>query len=179
MQCRYCNTQVYTSHICPHCKEYYCVEHSEPITHNCPSYKESPQPTAKQRPTTMKLEEPQKSPSARRNILKKFFATTFLLVILEEVLRQISYIKNSPFFEPNVYVSMISQWMTPYIASSIVFLTVCAILLAVNKFASKTQNKGYNSQAELLKKVIPFGMYAIILAAYIPTTIQWLLILTT
>lgn len=113
------------------------------------------------------------------NLLKKFFTATFVLVILEEVLRQISYIKNSPFFEPNFYVLLISQWITPYIASSIVFLTVCAILFAVNKFASKTQNKGYNSQTKLLKKVIPFGIYAIIIAAYIPTTIQWLLILLT
>jgi hypothetical protein len=155
------------------------LEHSEPITHNCPSYKKPSRPTAKQQPTTIKLEGPQKSPLPMVNLPKKFFTATFLLVILEEVLRQISYIKNSPFFEPNFYVSMISQWITPYIASSIVFLTVCAILLAVNRFASKTQDEDNNSQTKLLKKVIPFGIYAIILVAYIPTTIQWLSILLT
>ena len=179
MQCRHCNRQVYVSQVCLHCKEYYCLEHREPITHNCPSYKEPHQPTAKQQPTTVKLEEPQKHLLTAGNVLKRFFAATFALIVLEEVLRQISYIKYSPFFEPNVYVAMISQWVTPYIASSIVFLTVCAILFAVNKLASKTENKGHNSQIKLLKKAIPFGIYAIIIAVYIPTTIQWLSILLT
>jgi hypothetical protein len=179
MQCRYCNTQVYISHICVHCQEYYCLEHSKPANHDCPSYKEPGQPAAKQRPITTRLEEPQKSPSAKRSLLKKLFTATFLLVVLEETLRQISYLKNSPFFEPNVYVSMLSQRITPYIASSIVFLAVCGILLAVNKFASRTQNMDSNSQTKLLKKLMPIGIYAIILAVYIPTTVQWLIILTT
>jgi fucose permease len=118
-----------------------------------------------------------------RNVQKRFFTATFVLVIAEEVLRQISYVKYSPFFEPNVYVAMMSQWITPYVASSIVFLTVCAVLFVVNKYASKMQNKGnnsqINSQIKLLKKVMPLGIYAIIIAVYIPTTIQWLSILLT
>jgi hypothetical protein len=179
MQCRYCNAQVYVSHICVHCKEYYCLEHSEPTTHDCPSYKEQRQPATKQRLATTRLEELHESHTGKRSVLKKLFTGTFLLVILEETLRQISYIKNSPFFEPNVYVSMISQRITPYVASSIVFLTVCGILLTVNKFISKTQDQNDNSQTKLLKKAIPIGVYAIILTAYIPTTIQWLIILTT
>jgi hypothetical protein len=137
------------------------------------------QPPAKQQLTTVKLEEPQKSLLNMRNVQKRFFTATFVLVVVEEVLRQISYVKYSPFFEPNVYVAMMSQWITPYVASSIVFLTVCAILFAVNKYASKMQNKGNNSQIKLLKKVMPLGTYAIIIAAYIPTTIQWLSILLT
>jgi hypothetical protein len=137
------------------------------------------QPPAKQLLTTVKLEEPQKSLLTMGNVQKRFFTATFVLVVLEEVLRQISYIKYSPFFEPNIYVAMIAQWVTPYIASSIVFLTVCAILFAVNKYTSKTQNKDNNSQIKLLKKVIPLGIYAIIIAVYIPTTIQWLSILLT
>lgn len=177
MQCRYCNRQIYVSQVCLHCKEYYCLEHQEPITHNCPSPKEPRQPTAK--PTTVKIEEPQKHLLTTGNALKKLFAATFVLVVLEEVLRQISYIENSPFFEPNVYVAMTSQWVTPYIASSIVFLTVCVILFAANKLASKTQNKDYHSQTKLLKKAIPFGIYAIIVIAYVPTIMQWLSVLST
>jgi hypothetical protein len=155
------------------------LEHGKPAAHDCPSYKEPRQPATQQRPTATRLEEPQKSPSSKRSVLKKLFTATFLMVILEETLRQISYLKNSSFFEPNVYVSIISQRITPYIASSIVFLTVCGILLAVNKFVSKTQNQDSNSQTKLLKKLMPIGIYAIILAVYIPTTIQWLIILTT
>lgn len=180
MQCRYCSKQVYVSQVCLHCKEYYCLEHREPITHNCPSYKESRQPRAKQQQSaTVKLEEPQKHLLTAGNLLKKFFAATFVLVVLEEILRQISYIEYSPFFEPNVYVAMISQWVTPYIASSLVFLIVCAILFAANKLASKTGNKDYNSQVKLLKKAIPFGVYAIVIVVYIPTILQWLSLLLT
>jgi len=113
------------------------------------------------------------------NVLKRFFAATFVLVVVEEVLRQISYAMYSPLFEPNIYVAMISQWITPYVGSSIIFLTVCAILFAINKYASKTQNEGKNSQIRLLKKVIPLGIYAIIIAVYVPTIMQWLSILLT
>jgi hypothetical protein len=167
------------SQVCLHCQEYYCPEHQEPTTHNCPSYKEPHQPTVTPQPTTLRSEEPQRQLLTAGNVLKKFFVATFVLVVLEEILRQISYIENSPFFEPNIYVALTSQWVTPYIASSIVFLTVCATLFASKKLASKTENKDYNSQTKLLKKAIPLGIYIIILIVYIPTIIQWLTILLT
>jgi len=191
MQCKYCDRQVYVSQICPYCKEYYCKEHSEPITHNCPSLKEPHQPTgkphqlnakpqlptAKPQPATARLEEPQKHLLTSGNLLKSLFIATFLLVILEEVLRQISYIENSTLFEPNTYVALMSQWISPYIASSTVFLTVCVILLAARKLASKPQYDDDNSHVRFLKKAIPVGIYAIIIAVYLPTTIQWLSLL--
>jgi hypothetical protein len=178
MQCKHCDRRVYVSQICPHCQGYYCKEHSEPITHNCPSHKELYQLTAKPRSTTAKLEEPQRHLLTAGKILKSIFTATFLLVILEEVLRQISYAQNSPLFEPNVYVAMMSHWVTPYLASSIVLLTVCAILFAARKLASKPQDDGDNSHVRFLRKAIPFGLYAIIIAVYLPTTIQWLSLLT-
>jgi hypothetical protein len=177
MQCKYCDRQVYVSQICLYCQDYYCKEHSEPITHNCPSHKQPHQPTVKPQPTAAELEEPQKHFLSTRNISKSLFTATFLLVIFEEVLRQVSYAQNSPLFEPNAYVTMMSQWITPYIASSIVFLTVCAVLFAVKKLASKPQGDSDNSHVKFLKKAIPFGLYAIIIAVYLPTTIQWLSLL--
>lgn len=179
MQCRYCNAKVYVSHICLHCNEYYCLEHREPNTHSCPSYEQPHQLPANRKQTAIKLEEPQKPLSTTGNLLKTLFPATFMLVVLEEVLRQISYAKFSPFFEPNIYVAMLSQWITPYIASSIIFLTVCGILLAVKKFASKNEDNGRNPQIRLLRKAVPLGIYAIIIAVYASTTIQWLLILLT
>lgn len=179
MECRYCKVQVYISHICPLCKEYYCREHREPIKHSCSSYMKPCQPSAKKQLTTVKLEEPHTSLLTMGNIQQKCFAATFVLVVVEEVLRQIGYAKYSPLFEPNVYVWMISQWVTPYVGSSIVFLTVCAILFATNKYASKMQNEDKNSQVRLLKRVSLLGIYAIIIAVYVPTIIQWLSILLT
>jgi hypothetical protein len=179
MQCRYCNAKVYVSHICLHCNEHYCLEHREPNTHGCPSYEQPHQLPVNQKPTAIKPEEPQKPISPMGNLLKKLFPATFMLVVLEEVLRQISYARSSPLFEPNIYVAMLSQWVTPYIASSIIFLTVCAILLTVNKFASKNEDNHSNPQIRLLKKAVPIGIYAIIIAVYASTTIQWILILLT
>lgn len=177
MHCKYCNRQVYVSQVCLRCQEYYCLEHREPITHNCSSYKGPHQPTVKPQPITTKLEEPQKQLLTTGTVLKSLSPVTFLLVIFEEILRQISYAQNSPIFEPNVYVAMLSQWITPYVASSIVFLTVCALLFTAKKLASKPQDEGDNSHVRFLKKAIPFGLYAIVLAVYIPTIIQWLSIL--
>jgi hypothetical protein len=179
MQCKYCNRQVYVSQICLHCQEYYCKKHSEPITHNCPSHREPQQPTTRPQLTTAKLENPQKHLLTTGNVLKSLFITTFLLVISEEVLRQISYAQNSPLFEPNVYVVIMSRWVTPYIASSIVFLAVCAILFAARKLASKPQDDSDNPHVRFLKKAVPFGLYAIILAVYLPTIVQWLSLLIT
>jgi hypothetical protein len=177
MQCKYCDRQVYVSQICPHCQDYYCIDHSEPIAHNCPSHQQPQQPTVKLQPTT-KLEEPQKHLLTTGAVLKSLFPLTLLLVIFEEVLRQISYVEYSPLFEPNVYVAMLSQHVTPYIASSIILITVCTILFAANKLASKIQNNDRNSQVKLLKKAIPFGVYAIVIIVYIPAVLQWLLLLT-
>jgi hypothetical protein len=178
MQCRYCNAKVYVSHICLHCNEHYCLEHQEPNTHNCLYHEQPHQLPANQKQPTIKLEEPQKPLSTTGNLLKKLFPATFMLVVLEEVLRQISYARSSPLFEPNIYVAMLSQWITPYIASSIIFLSVCGILLTVNKFASKNEDTSSNPQIRLLRKAVPLGIYAIIIAVYASTTIQWLLILS-
>ena len=165
------------SQICLHCQEYYCKEHSEPIAHNCPSHKELHQPTAKPQLPTARLEEPQEQLLTTGNLLKSLFITSFLLVISEEVLRQISYAQNSPLFEPNIYVALMSRWITPYIASSIVFLAVCAMLFAARKLGSKPQNDSDNSYARFLKKAIPIGLYVIIIAVYLPTIVQWLSLL--
>ena len=133
----------------------------------------------KPQPTKVEAEQPQKHFLNAGNILKKFFVATFVLVVIEEILRQASYIKNSPLFEPNTYVAIVSQWITPYIASSIVFLTVCAILLTTNKLASKTENESYSLKNKLLKQAIPLGIYIIVAIVYVPTVIQWLSILST
>jgi hypothetical protein len=145
--------------------------------HNCPSHKEPHQPTTKPHSTIAKPEEPQKHLLTTANLSKSLFPATFLLVIFEEILRQISYAKNSPLFEPNAYVALLSQRISPYIASSIVFLTVCAILFIAKKLASKPQYDDENPRVRFLKKAVPVGIYAIIIAAYLPTIIQWLSLL--
>lgn len=173
MQCKYCNKKLYVAHVCPYCKEYYCPEHREPNKHNCPLYHPAPIAFQSQK-STKKIE---KKETKLTNIQKKFFATIFLIVVLDEILRQISYIKYSPYLETNIYAAIIAQWITPYIGSTIIFLITCTILFATNRFTSKTQN--INSQNSLLKTTIPFGIYTIIATIYIPTIIQWLILIST
>ena len=173
MQCKYCNKQLYVAHICSYCKEYYCPEHHEPDRHNCPSH--HPTPVAFQ--SQESAEKIEKTETRVTSIQKKFFVAIFLIVVLDEILRQISYTKYSPYLEPNIYAAIIAQWITPYIGSTIIFLITCTMLLATNRFASKTQNT--NSQSSLLKTAIPFGTYMILATIYIPTITQWLILILT
>ena len=184
MQCKYCNEQSYITHICPYCKEYYCLEHRGPKAHNCPSYQQlyqtptNPQPQKFQQPATKMLKKPQTPSVSITNIQKNFFAATFTLVLLEEILRQISHIKNSAFLEPNIYVAIASQWLTPYLASPIILLITCLILFATKKLASKNQDTN-NPYINLLKKAAPLGIYTTIAAIYIFSITNWLVILLT
>ena len=184
MQCKYCSEQSYVTHICPYCKEYYCLDHHESEAHNCPSHQQihqtpaEPQPQRFQQPATKMLEKPQTLSARITSIQRNFFAATFTLVLLDEVLRQISHIKNSPFLEPNIYVAMASQWLTPYLASPIILMTTCFILFTIRKLASKNQNAS-NPYINRLKKAMPVEIYAIIAVICIFSITNWLLILLT
>jgi len=184
MQCKYCNKQSYITHICPYCKEYYCLDHREPKAHNCPPYQQlyqtptTPQPQKFQQPATKMLKRPQTPSVSITNIHKNFFAVTFALVLFEEILRQISYIKNPPFQDGNFYVRILYQWITPYIASVIIFLITCLILFATKKLASKNQDAN-NPYINLLKKAIALGIYTTIATIYIFSLREWFLILLT
>jgi len=110
-------------------------------------------------------------------IKRNFFVATFLIVVLDEILRQISYIKYSPYLEPNIYAAIFAQWITPYVSSVIVFLITCIILFATNRFAAKTQ--GITLQSSLIRTAIPFGVYVVVNTIYIPTIVQWLILILT
>jgi hypothetical protein len=92
------------------------------------------------------------------SIQSKFFLLVFTLVIVEEILRLISYSFRSPYLESNIYVALASLHVTPYFSSSIMFLLVCFMLLATGRLAGNQNTK--KEYASLLKKIVPFGMYA-------------------
>lgn len=170
MRCNYCNKETYITHICPYCKEYYCLEHRKPDTHNCSAYQQV-QPLF-QKPPPQKI---QISPDTTKKLQKNFFAFAFTLVLIEEILRIISYLRYSPFLEPNIYVVFLSQWITPYIASPIFFLATCFTLFLTKKLSERLQPK--TEFAALLRKVVPFGIYATITIIYAYSIANWILIL--
>jgi hypothetical protein len=111
---------------------------------------------------------------------KKFFAAAFTLVLMEEILRLVSYTTSPPFLaylDGNMYVKILYQTVTPYVASMIVFVLVCMLLFVTAKLASNTQRTN-NLQISLLKGAIPIGIFTVISATYIFSIINWILILT-
>ena len=101
---------------------------------------------------------PQTALTGMENIQSKFFLPVFTLLIVEEILRLISYAFRSPYLESNIYVALASLQVTPYFSSSILFLLVCFILLATRRLARNQNTK--KEYASLLKKTVPFGIYA-------------------
>lgn len=101
---------------------------------------------------------PQIALTGMESIQSKFFLTVFTLVIVEEILRLISYAFRSPYLESNIYVALASLQVTPYFSSSIMFLLVCFMLLATRRLARTRSTK--REYVSLLKKTAPFGMYA-------------------
>ena len=101
---------------------------------------------------------PQTALTGMESIQSKFFLTVFTLVIVEEILRLISYAFRSPYLESNIYVALASLQLTPYFSSSILFLLVCFMLLATRRLAGNQNTK--KEYVSLLKKTVPFGMYA-------------------
>jgi len=111
---------------------------------------------------------------------KKFFAAAFTLVLMEEILRLVSYATRPPFsayFDGNICVKILNQTVTPYVASMIVFVLVCMLLFVTTKLASSSQRTG-NLQVSLFKGAIPIGIFTVISATYIFSIINWILILT-
>lgn len=93
-----------------------------------------------------------------QDVQSKFFLLVFTLVIVEEILRLISYAFRSPYLESNIYVALVSLQVTPYFSSSIMFLLACFMLLATRRLARTQSTK--KEYVSLLKKTLPFGMYA-------------------
>lgn len=178
MHCHHCDKQIYVAHICPHCKEYHCPEHHAPNSHNCPNYQlpNQPQTPPKLHPKT--ISDKLKPSINLETFENKFFTAAFMLVFAEEILRLISYAKNSPFLEPNIYVAITSQFMTPHIASPLIFLAACLALFLAHKFAANNQNTN-NEHMTLLKKTVPLGIYTTITLIYAFSTAGWILILLT
>lgn len=101
---------------------------------------------------------PQIALTGMESIQSKFFLLVFTLVIVEEIMRLISYAFRSPYLESNIYVALASVQVTPYFSSSIMFLLVCFMLLATRRLARTQSTK--KEYVSLLKKIVPFGMYA-------------------
>jgi len=170
MQCHYCSKEAYVAYICPYCKEYFCQEHKDPQAHNCQIYWQIHPPP--QKPKPQKIEKPF---VLETKISKTLFTFTFTLVVIEEILRLVSYLKYSPFLESNIYVVILSQFITPYIASPILFLTTCIILFLTKRLSEKAQPK--SELAALLIKAVPIGIYVTIAIIYVYSIVNWFLIL--
>lgn len=180
MQCKYCQKEVYIAHICPYCKEFYCMEHRAPKSHNCQVYKQIdiltlPTPAQAEKPLTREVIETRFYSTKVQNFQKNLFLCTFTLVLIEEILRLISYLRYSPYIEPNIYVALLSQIITPYIASPIFFLTICAILFTTKKLSEKAKPK--NEFSALILKAAPISVYVAILIVYTYSIANWLLII--
>ena len=171
MQCHYCNKEAYVTYICPYCKECFCLEHKDPTAHNCPAYQQIRPPP--QKPKPQKIEKPSASKTKLPKIL---FTFTFTLVLIDEILRVISYLKYSPLLpEANIYVVMLSQFITPYIASPTLFLTTCLILFLTKKLSEKTQSQ--NETISLIAKAAPIGIYTAIAIIYLYSIYNWIFVL--
>jgi len=184
MRCNYCRREVYIAHICPYCKEFYCIEHRDPRSHNCQVYQQigigastipahAPKPLAKEY-AELKLYSPRII-----SLQKNLFTLTFTLVLIEEVLRLISYLisylRYSPYIEPNMYIALLSQFITPYLASPIFFIIVCTILFVTKKLSEKSKPK--SELSALVTIALPISIYIAITIIYAYSIANWLLII--
>jgi len=97
------------------------------------------------------------------------------LVLIEEVLRLISYLRYSPYIEPNIYIALLSQFITPYLASPIFFIIVCTILFVTKKLSEKSKPKSEFSV--LVTIALPISIYIAITLIYAYSIANWLLII--
>lgn len=168
MHCKHCNKAVYVAYICPYCKEYYCAEHQNPEKHGCPS--------------AVRLYKPEKVgvkllPSLSMKINKTLFPTALITVILEDFLRQISRLRNSPFLEPNIYVAILSQWLTPYLASPLIVIGACLTLFVARKFSM--QRDVGNGCVNALRSIVSLLVYLTILIIFAFSIWGWVNILAS
>jgi len=163
LNCKHCNKPVYVARICPYCKENYCIEHYEPTKHFCMSRVKLHQ---KANTLTEKLF------SRMHTLQRTFFFTAFLMVVFEDVLRKIGWLKFASCFELNLYVAILSQFFSPCAASFVAVLAACLTLLATRKF-SKVRNSD-NNFIRFLKFSFSLGVYTTILAAFAFSVSKWL-----
>jgi hypothetical protein len=129
----------------------------------------APKPLAKEY-AELKLYSP-RIISLQRNL----FTLTFTLVLIEEVLRLISYLRYSPYIEPNIYIALLSQFITPYLASPIFFIMVCTILFVTKKLSEKSKPK--SELSALVTIALPISIYIAITIIYAYSIANWLLII--
>jgi hypothetical protein len=121
------------------------------------------------------LEKPEMPPVTIEGIKGKLFVAALTLLFAEETLRLVSYSRNSPNLELNMYVAVASMWLTPYIASSIIFLSAFLIILATRK--TLDTRGASNQRANLIQKAIPIGIYATIAIINITSIAGWIFVL--
>jgi hypothetical protein len=109
------------------------------------------------------------------SLQKNLFTLTFTLVLIEEVLRLISYLRYSPYIEPNMYIALLSQFITPYLASPIFFIIVCTILFVTKKLSEKSKPK--SELSALVTIALPISIYIAITLIYAYSIANWLLII--
>jgi len=177
MQCSYCSKSIYVAHVCPYCKEYHCSEHEEPADHGCSSSKQADLPHTNHDYTSKVPAKPRTTLSGIGSIQSRFFHLVFTLVIMEEVLRLISYSYRSPYVESNTYVMAVSMLVTPYASSSVLFLLTCLILLATRRLARGQNAK--NEYKNLLKEIVPLGVFTTIAIIALVSIASRLIILLT
>ena len=178
MRCKVCNREIYIAHICPYCKEFYCMEHRDPKSHSCQVYGQMgilTPPTSARKIVAKEVQETPPHPTIIQNFQKNLFTCTFTTVLIEEILRLISYLRYSPYIESNIYIVLLSQIVTPYIASSIFFLTICAILFATKRLSEKV--RPVNEFKALIAHALPILVYVTVIVVYAFSIINWLLII--
>lgn len=154
------------TYICLYCQEYYCAEHRSREKHEC---------QLAERPFKPQKVEVKLPSSLGFKFNKNLFAITLVTVIFEDVLRQLSRLGNSPFFEPNIYVVILSQWLTPYLASPIIVIGVCLILFAARRFSMRGDVS--NEYVKFLRLTVPALVYLAVLIIFVFSVWGWISIL--
>lgn len=166
MNCRYCNESVYVTRICPYCKEYYCVKHYEPSNHLCPSFVTL---------NPSKSDANENVPPSVRSVQKALFFTAFTMVLLDSVLRLVGWMKFSPFFEPNLYVAILSQFFNPYFAAVTIFLAACVMLFVIRHFSNFGSCE--NDYVRVFRIMFPIGVYVVMIVIFAFSVLGWLVML--
>ncbi len=165
MKCKYCSRECHVAHICPYCQECFCISHRNPTDHNCGA-------------GHIFIKDENVSKTKLEIIREKMFAPIFIMLIVDQTMRWISYTRHSPYLEPNIYVLMLSQWINPYAASALIFMSACLTMLTVNKLTAKNSPSNQSQQA-MFANTVAIGTYITMILIFLPTAVTWFKLLLT
>ncbi len=135
--------------------------------------------TVKSPPITKETARAIAFPTFFDGVSKKIFAFSFILVVVEEIMRLVSYVQNPPFLaylEGNLFVRLLNDSMAPHVASLIVYVLMCSILFLTARLASLNKNS-VDPGFSVIKRAIPLVVYVTVSLLYIVWIVNWFFIL--